>query len=107
MAVILIADDNVLLYDGYDLCDYETNIMCYRIVLYWQFSLLLLQGLPTAFAFDFIFVTCVTYVFAGSQQLATAFQQYFLLIQPENDELMKLRKNNLKEIIDQHNMIMK
>lgn len=105
--VVITADSNILIYEGYDLCDYQTNILCYRMVLSWQTFFMFAQALPTAFAFDYIFVSCVTYIYIGSEQLANAFRQLFLLVHPESEVLMKLRRENLKEIVDQHNMIMK
>ncbi|XP_065157505.1 odorant receptor 22c-like [Atheta coriaria] len=105
--VVYTSDTNIVIYRGYDICDYQTNLLCYRIMLYWNICTLFGHVLPIAYAFDFFFLACITYVYVGSEQLANGFKHLSLEVHPENDVLMQLRKDNLKEIVDQHNMILK
>lgn len=101
LCIVFLSNDRFLPYKGYDVCDYNENFICWGLMMVWQIILMLFQAIPLLLAFDYIFLGVITYMYVAAILLRVAFRQCF------NETSISAIRCNLKEIVEQHNVVLR
>lgn len=92
-------EERSLLYSDFTFCNVQ-NLLCWIPMYIWQFCAMMFQLLPVALGFDCLFVSLVGYIIVACKLLKIALQHL-------NTDNLQKRHYLLKEIVKQHDFMMK
>lgn len=97
---MIMYESKVLILSNFAFCDLKGNLTCWIANYIWQGFLMNFQAIPASLGFDLMFVIFTGYIYIGCEMIKIGLKRL-------NTTNITKRKFILREIVDQHDFLLK